>query len=108
MTGTLRHTEMLRRWLAYGAAVTGVVGLWLLDVGVVLKVHNDSATNGFWTMSADQLYHVGLYATFLAVVVLGAAALTWDDVKEDLKFLRRPQRGHVNPCPRCGRPPCDL
>ena len=54
-------------WLA---AIVGLAGLWLLDVPVIVGTGN--LDNGVWSISAKQMFHLGLLmgiGAFLFVLV---------------------------------------
>ena len=57
------------RW-ALLEAIIGTVGLWLADLGMVNWMSGTLATNSFWEISGNRLYHIGLYTT-LGVLWIG-------------------------------------
>lgn len=61
-------------------ALMGTVSLWMIDVNNVLTCNGvERASNGFFSVSAQKLFHIGLY---------GAVAVIWFMV-----FLN-PRKGH--------------
>ena len=57
------------RW-ALLEAIVGTAGLWMLDLGMVNWMSGTLATNSFWEINGNRLYHIGLYLT-LGVLWIG-------------------------------------
>ena len=57
----------------------GTVGLWLMDVGQVYQMTPalGDPGNGFFSLAADKVYHIGLYLTLASLWVVA-----WFGVKK--------------------------
>ena len=66
---------MKERMLALLFTILAVVGWWIADVSVIQMSTTGFVTNGFWNMSADKSYHLGMFLSIGAIMGLGFLAV---------------------------------
>ena len=65
----------MMKYIIIALVVMGLIGGWLTDVGEVISGSDyPVATNGFWSMPASQVYHIGMYLAAAANIILGMIA----------------------------------
>ena len=58
-------------------------GMWAVDIGVSSMGFGANVTNGWWSRSAMQQYHIGLWSISVGAMVLAVCAITAVSLKWD-------------------------
>jgi hypothetical protein len=64
--------------------VLGIVGIWLVDVAMLLTVYVGRPFN-------STLYHAALFTSFLSLIVLGGMAITQHGIYKTRSYTRKPR-----------------
>ncbi len=82
MTDTkLRDKRIVITLLIVMLTFVAMIGIWTMDLGAGLEIINCKTdataitTNGWWTYTPTQTYHMGMYTIFFAILMLSAITI---------------------------------